>query len=261
MTHEPHCLHPTLCLWSLWLLARLLTPDCSRGVAEQSLWIENKWQVNRLSRTPPTSFWASSTHTDLSYNSICFWCVPVDHIQTWHLTCAWPNRSLLLEHFLSLISRCALFHFIWFVNSTRVLKEMFDCHSFAVLGCEVWNCWTQVPSHNHYVCLLMQTMRAAVSKRFIIFLVFHKQNIILLMVLLTVKIQEVLISRVVAMWPVLTPKAKGYRNKDKDLCGRNDSFPKLWHSWHHIPDLHWRCHQFLVFIQSDMQYTYYSSYC
>ncbi len=146
----------------------------------------------------------------------------------------------------------SLFHFIWFVNSTRVLKEMFDCHSFVVLGCEVWNCWTQVPSHNHYVCLLMQTMRAAVSKLFIIFLVFHKQNIILLMVLLTVKTQEVLISRVVAMWPVLTPKAKGYRNKDKDLCGRNYSFTKLCHSWHHIPNLHWRCHQFLVFIQGDM---------
>ncbi len=60
-------------------------------------------------------------------------------------------------------------------------------------------------------------MRAAVSKLFMIFLVFHKQNIILLMVRLTVKTQEVLISHVVAMWPVLTPKDKEYRYKDKKI--------------------------------------------
>lgn len=47
-----------------------------------------------------------------------------------------------------------------------------------VFSFKVWNGWTQVPSVQgcEYVSV-MQTMRPAVSKIFIIFLVFHKQII------------------------------------------------------------------------------------
>lgn len=137
----------------------------------------------------------------------------LDSDMTFNMCSARPLAIVRAFPFFDLTSY-ALPFYLFCQQQTCFRKEMFRCHSFAVPSFKLWNHWTQVPSHIRCcVCLLMQAMRPAVSKLFIIFLVFHKQ--IIIMVLLTVKTQEFLISRVLAMWPVLTPKAKECRNKTK----------------------------------------------
>ncbi len=86
MTHEPHYLHPTPCLWSSWLLARLLTPDCSRGGCGK-VTLDWKQMTSQSTLTHTSSIFLSFIHPrgSVIQSHMCLMCP------------RWPHSNMIFN--------------------------------------------------------------------------------------------------------------------------------------------------------------------